>query len=298
MRLDPDGARELDVNDPLAKFRDEFVVDDAETIYLDGNSPGRLPKRTVARLREVVENEWGKRLVYGRGEGRMDAPARIGAKIAQALGAQRDAVIVANSLWVNFYKLVNAALGARAGRKQIVAETVTFSTDASIAQGRARARSVERTYVDSHDGVAIPTAAMVNALKPNACAHAPLRHPVFKNGAETVRRHLEFSARRECARRARLARSSRWFAYGPRVERGNARHSQFSPARQELAWASRSLHVLERPLRRNGTNAARDARKIARAISNGTLHWRLKFRTRMPQITRICRKIFNLWQRR
>jgi len=56
-RTDIDYARELDRQDELAHFRDEFVIDDPDLIYLDGNSLGRLPKRTAARMREVIEKE-------------------------------------------------------------------------------------------------------------------------------------------------------------------------------------------------------------------------------------------------
>lgn len=190
-------ARQLDAHDPLARFRDEFVIDDPDTIYLDGNSLGRLPKRTVARLSGVVENEWGRRLVRGWVEGWMDAPARVGGKIAQLVGAKRDEVIVADSTSVNFYKLVNAALDARAGRTQIITETVNFPTDAYILQGIARARGVEITYVDSDvqpviaRDEAIPYArrqesaainAIVSAIKPNACALVTLTHTAFKSG--------------------------------------------------------------------------------------------------------------------
>src|SRR6476469_6032574 len=113
MDLSLDYARDLDADDPLAKFRDEFVIDDPDTLYLDGNSLGRLPKRTLARLQTAAQDEWGKRLVRAWGEGWMDAPTRIGGKIAQLIGASTDEVLVADSTSVNFYKLVNAALDAR-----------------------------------------------------------------------------------------------------------------------------------------------------------------------------------------
>ncbi|MBI4674259.1 MAG: kynureninase [Chloroflexi bacterium] len=197
LALDLACARELDAHDPLARFRDEFVISqevaasvtegrplttDPDTLYLDGNSLGRLPKRTVARLQNAIEHEWGKRLVRGWGEGWMDAPARIGAKIAQLIGAQRDEVIVADSTSTNFYKLVYAALDARAGRTQIVTETVNFPTDAYILQGIARTRGVEITYVDSTDGITISTDAIVNAIERNKCALVTLTHTAFKSG--------------------------------------------------------------------------------------------------------------------
>ena len=50
---DPGYARQLDHHDDLARFRAEFVVDDPDLIYLDGNSLGRLPRRSARRAREV-----------------------------------------------------------------------------------------------------------------------------------------------------------------------------------------------------------------------------------------------------
>ena len=46
---------ELDRRDELAAFRQRFVIDDPDLIYLDGNSLGRLPKESVTRMRDVVE---------------------------------------------------------------------------------------------------------------------------------------------------------------------------------------------------------------------------------------------------
>ena len=40
----------LDRDDPLARFRDEFVHEEGGPLYVDGNSLGRLPKRTQAAL--------------------------------------------------------------------------------------------------------------------------------------------------------------------------------------------------------------------------------------------------------
>ena len=48
-------AERLDAEDPLAAFRERFVIDDPETIYLDGNSLGRLPIATRERLTELTD---------------------------------------------------------------------------------------------------------------------------------------------------------------------------------------------------------------------------------------------------
>ncbi|MBE2266732.1 MAG: kynureninase, partial [Anaerolinea sp.] len=120
IRTDRAYALELDRADDLAQFRDEFVIDDPDLIYLDGNSLGRLPRRSVERMREVVEREWGSRLIRGWNEGWFTLPQRVGAKIAQLIGAQADEVIAADSTSVNFFKLAVAALRARPQRSKII----------------------------------------------------------------------------------------------------------------------------------------------------------------------------------
>ena len=55
-------AAALDAHDPLAPFRDRFVVPDPALIYLDGNSLGRLPKATAARAADLITHQWGTQL--------------------------------------------------------------------------------------------------------------------------------------------------------------------------------------------------------------------------------------------
>ena len=43
----------LDLKDPLADFR-SFFVHNAEEIYMDGNSLGRLPMETKKKVEETV----------------------------------------------------------------------------------------------------------------------------------------------------------------------------------------------------------------------------------------------------
>ena len=57
-------AERLDAEDALAPFRERFVIDDPELIYLDGNSLGRLPLATRDRVRDLAD-QWGRDLVRG-----------------------------------------------------------------------------------------------------------------------------------------------------------------------------------------------------------------------------------------
>jgi kynureninase len=120
-----------DAADPLAPFRARFRLPDG-VIYLDGNSLGALPHATIARLRDVVEREWGDGLVRSWNDaGWVEAPARVGAKIARLIGADADEVIVADSTSVDLFKLAVAAAGLRDGA--ILAERDNFPTDSYVA---------------------------------------------------------------------------------------------------------------------------------------------------------------------
>ncbi|RZM32234.1 MAG: kynureninase, partial [Sphingomonas sp.] len=74
-----DAARARDAADPLRSLRDGFLVPDG-LVYLDGNSLGVLPRATPARVRDVVEREWGHGLIRSWNDhGWIDAPQRVGA---------------------------------------------------------------------------------------------------------------------------------------------------------------------------------------------------------------------------
>jgi kynureninase len=183
MRLDADYARELDAEDPLAHFKNEFVVDDPTLIYLDGNSLGRLPKRTAERMRTVVEQEWGGRLIRAWGDGWFTAPQRIGGKVAQLIGAEAAEVLVTDSTSVNIFKLVIAALQARPGRHTIVTDDLNFPSDMYLLQGAAKLAGPDYKVmvVESADGLTVTEAqldAVINADTALVC----LTHTAFKSG--------------------------------------------------------------------------------------------------------------------
>nr|VFK42323.1 MAG: Kynureninase [Candidatus Kentron sp. SD]VFK48217.1 MAG: Kynureninase [Candidatus Kentron sp. SD]VFK79816.1 MAG: Kynureninase [Candidatus Kentron sp. SD] len=134
-RTDLEFAQELDARDELAPFRNEFVIDDPNLIYLDGNSLGRLPKRTVDHLHRAIEAEWGKRLIRIWNDGWLDTPTELGAKIAKLIGARSDEVLVTEATSINLFKLAVAALRARPKRTKIVSDVFNFPSDLYILQG-------------------------------------------------------------------------------------------------------------------------------------------------------------------
>lgn len=128
-------ARELDAANPLAHFRDEFVVPNDGTLYMDGNSLGRPTKKGLSDL-QVVVTTWEQDLVRGWGQW-MGLPTRLGSKIGKLIGAEEGAVLVCDSTSVNLYKLALAALTARPERKGIISNESNFPSDIYILRGLA-----------------------------------------------------------------------------------------------------------------------------------------------------------------
>lgn len=127
-------AEALDAVDPLRGFRDRFALPEG-VIYLDGNSLGALPRATAAAVGDMVDRQWGVGLVRSWNEGWIDAPLRIGGKIARLIGAAPDEVIACDSTSANLFKLIVAALRHDPTRTTIVSELGNFPTDLHIAQG-------------------------------------------------------------------------------------------------------------------------------------------------------------------
>ncbi|HYW16755.1 MAG TPA: kynureninase [Allosphingosinicella sp.] len=151
-------ARALDAADPLRPFRDRFALPEG-IIYLDGNSLGALPRAAVARQRAMVEEEWGSELIRSwNTRGWIDAPQRIGAKIAPLIGAKPHEVIVADSTSVNLFKLIVSAAALAPERPQLLSEAGNFHTDLHIAAGAAELAGHRLDVVDrdSLDGAIGP----------------------------------------------------------------------------------------------------------------------------------------------
>jgi len=131
-------AERLDAADPLARFRECFVLPEG-LVYLDGNSLGALPKAAAARVSRVVSQEWGEGLVGSWNDaGWIDLPRRVGEKVASLVGAPAGSVVCADSTSVNVFKVLSAALALRPGRHTILSEAGNFPTDLYVAEGLAR----------------------------------------------------------------------------------------------------------------------------------------------------------------
>ena len=181
--IDAAYAASLDAQDPLAHFRERFVISDPNLIYMDGNSLGRLPKATVSLTDDVLHRQWGERLIWSWNEGWFTAPERVGAKIAALIGAQPDEVIVADSTSINLFKLVVAALRVQRGRSRILTDNLNFPSDLYILQGAIDLidKQHQLEIVSSPDSIHGPDIELQAQLNSDV-ALLTLSHTVFKSG--------------------------------------------------------------------------------------------------------------------
>ena len=181
-RTDIQFAHEMDAQDELASFREDFVIADPDLIYLDGNSLGRLPKRAVDHMRNVIEAEWGQRLIRSWSEGWLDAPAQLGAKIAHLVGAQEDEILVTEATSINLFKLAVAASRARPKRTKIVSDEFNFPSDLYILQGiiDLLGNTHRLELISSEDSITIAPERIEGAMDEDT-ALVSLTHVAFKS---------------------------------------------------------------------------------------------------------------------
>jgi kynureninase len=156
MTTDRTHAEQLDADDPLAGFHDRFAIADDGVVYLDGNSLGRLPASTPARIEEVVRVEWGQRLIRSWSEGWIDLPLEVGDRLGAALlGARPGETVVCDNVTLNTYKALHAAMDLRRGRSTVVAHRGEFPTDRYVATQVAHSRGGRVWWIGERD--AAPT---------------------------------------------------------------------------------------------------------------------------------------------
>lgn len=148
-------ARQMDASDPLRRFREEFFLEVGGPIYLDGNSLGRMPKSAVALAADLMERQWGERLIRGWNDGWMVLPRRLGAKVAALIGADADEVLVSDSTSVNLFKLATAAVAAQAPRRGIVTDRRNFPSDTYVLQACGDLTIVDDAVAAADGGTAV-----------------------------------------------------------------------------------------------------------------------------------------------
>lgn len=150
---DPSGelARRLDREDPLAGFRERFLIPPAPgggerpSIYLCGNSLGLQPRATRAALLEELD-DWARLGVEGHFHARhpwFPAHEPVRAPLADLVGAEPHEVVAMNSLTVNLHLLMLSFYRPDARRRRILIEAPCFPSDVYAVKSQLRLHGLD-----------------------------------------------------------------------------------------------------------------------------------------------------------
>ncbi|MEB3791299.1 kynureninase [Acinetobacter sp. IK40] len=128
-----------DQQDQLKVFKDEFALPE-NVIYLDGNSLGARPKKSLNYAQHIIQQQWGEDLINSWNKADWwGLPTRLGDKVGQLIGAKTGETVISDSTTLNLFKVLSAAVKIQAAqfpqRKIIVAEKDAFPTDIYIIEG-------------------------------------------------------------------------------------------------------------------------------------------------------------------
>ena len=175
-------ARRRDEADPLREFRDRFAIGPDPIAYLDGNSLGRPPRATIARLHEVLDAEWGGRLILSWEERWVDLPVQVGDLLAEiVLRSASGQTVIADSTTVNLYKALHAACGLRPDRTEIVVDDGNFPTDRYLMDSIAAERGLTVRWLSPDPESGVTASDLASVLGPET-AVVLLSHVDYRSG--------------------------------------------------------------------------------------------------------------------
>ena len=149
MPIGSNQIKDLDQIDNTSTFRKEFYIHDSGLIYLDGNSLGRLPKKTITDINDFMLNEWGNQLVNGWENWINEAQISGNLLGENVLGTKKGEVLVCDTTSVNFYQLCSAVIKLNPDRKTIITDAANFPTDRYILEGIADTFGLKLVIIDN-----------------------------------------------------------------------------------------------------------------------------------------------------
>ncbi|MEM1318725.1 MAG: kynureninase [Bacteroidota bacterium] len=138
-----DFARQLDQEDPLRHWREQFHIPQHEgrnCLYLCGNSLGLQPKGVAAALNAELE-QWKTYGVEGHFKGElpwMYYHKFVGPQSARLVGAQPEEVVVMNTLTTNLHLLMVSFYRPNSSRFKIIMEAGAFPSDQYAVESQVR----------------------------------------------------------------------------------------------------------------------------------------------------------------
>ncbi|MCB7481120.1 kynureninase [Christiangramia sediminis] len=136
-------AIELDKEDKLSKYRDEFIfpkVNGKDVIYFVGNSLGLQPRSAKKYVDEIMK-DWAELAVEGHfyaEKSWWDYHERFSEKLAKVVGANPSEVTVMNTLTVNLHLLMVSFYRPSGKRYKIICEEKAFPSDQYMISSQVR----------------------------------------------------------------------------------------------------------------------------------------------------------------
>ncbi len=127
-------AKELDKNDPLKNFREQFyipVINGKESIYFTGNSLGLQPKTTQDYVMNELE-DWANFGVEGHFHAAnpwLSYHEIFPNQLSKIVGALPEEIVVMNQLTVNLHLLMTSFYRPTKERYKIICEAKAFPSD-------------------------------------------------------------------------------------------------------------------------------------------------------------------------
>ncbi|CAH2713820.1 Kynureninase [Neobacillus rhizosphaerae] len=125
-----DFAKQLDKNDSLARFREEFYIN-PNSIYMDGNSLGLLSKRAERTLLNTLQ-DWKDYGIDGWTKGEQPwffLSEKLAKMMAPLVGASAEEVIASGSTTINLHQLVATFYSPKGSQTKILADELNFPSD-------------------------------------------------------------------------------------------------------------------------------------------------------------------------
>mgnify|MGYP001244037677 FL=1 len=127
-------AKKYDLSDKLSHFKERFDNSN-DSIYLVGNSLGKLPLDTINNVNQTVKMDWGKGLISSWNQKWLSIENTISKKISKILKCNEDEIYVGASTSENLYKLLKSILINNLEINSIISDNLNFPSDIYIAEG-------------------------------------------------------------------------------------------------------------------------------------------------------------------
>jgi len=161
-------AQELDANDPLANYREEYYL--LPSIYLDGNSLGLMSRRAEHTLQELIDS-WKELGIEGWTTGKHPwffLSEKLGEMSAPLVGAHPDEVIVTGSTTINLHQVAATLYRPEGKKTKIIATDLDFPTDIYALQSQIKLKGLDPEehliLVSSRDGHMIEEEDIIAAM--------------------------------------------------------------------------------------------------------------------------------------